>query len=422
VVTICGWRTNDKDLAYRYALEGTGRNLGSDALWRMRYSLELEKSLDAPAVTSIEAMAQGHTGALTELGVEAFTQFYLKLKRDHHEDLRRRLLSALLEKSYSPSEPLASMDLFRRDYAAMLYAAGDKAGTETQVRKIVEPRTAIELSFDPRFRPMLGADFDPRASVELRLSKARAAMQQHPDLIKPIAETAGQLLKLGRAPEALAVLEAARTRIDGKAGFTDAAKQTNWWWNQLSESYLMLGRFDDAVAAMRAGSDMGEQGGLNVSQMINLAELQTNFGKGGLALETLKPFSKGDRVLSPFGEMALRKERACANAVAGHKDAITEDLVFARAHEADNRSALSSLQLCAGDLDGAASSIIRQLDDPDRRAAMLVDLSDYDEPPVKLPDTVGSLNWDKVKARADVKAAIARAGGTRRIHLQSGVF
>jgi len=422
MATTCALRGNDKGLAYRYALEGTARNLGSDLLWRMRLALELQKPMDSAVVTTVEAMAQGHIAALNETGFDWLTQFYRKLKREHQDDLRRRLLSALLEKGYSPTEPLASLDPLRQDYAAMLYAAGDKAGAETQVGRIDEPRIAIELSFDPRFRSMLGPDFDPRASVERKLVKARVAMEQRPDMIKPIVETAGQLLKLGRPSEALAVLETARVRIVGKTGFADAATQTNWWWNQLSQNYVMLGRFDDAVAAMRAGSDSGEQGGLNVSQTINLADLQNSFGKGELALETLKPFSTGERSVSPFGELALRKSRGCANAMAGHKDAIAEDLAFAQAHEADNRFAVRNLRVCAGDLDGAASSIIRQLDDPERQAAMLVNLSDYDAAPVKQPDTVESLNWGKVRARADVKAAIARAGGTRRIHLQSGEY
>ena len=421
-LTACAWQQKDKDLAYRYALEGTGRNLGSDMLWRMRYLLELEKPRDAAAVATIEAMAQGHIAALNALEIYAFSELYLRLKQEHQEDLRRRLLSALLDKGYSPPEPLASMDEFRQEYVAMLYAAGDKAGAETQVRKIEDPRIATELSFDPRFRPMLGPDFDPRASVERNLAKARAAMQEHPDMIKPIAETAGHLLKLGRAAEALAVLETARARIESKNGFTDAAKETNWWWDQLSHSYVMLGRFDDAVAAMRAGSDAGELGKPNVSQTINLADLQIGFGKGELALETLKPFSMGERKLTPYGELAFRSAHGCANVLAGHKEAITEDLVFAQAHEAENSSALKRLQICAGDLDGAASSTIRQLDDPERRAAMLVSLSDYDDPPVRLPEKIYSGNWGKVKARADVKAAIARAGGTRRIHLQPGEF
>ncbi len=71
------------------------------------------------------------------------------------------------------------------------------------------------------------------------------------------------------------------------------------------------------------------------------------------------------------------------------------------------------------DLDGAAATIIRQLEDPDRRTAALVDLSDFDDPPAVLPVDPIEVNLKKVKARPDVQAAIARAGGTRRIHLQN---
>ena len=422
LATICAWRGEDKDLAHRFTLEATTLGLASDPVWRMRVALELQEGTDAVAVSTIEAMAQGHNAVLNTVPVQWFSQFWRKLKQGHQDDLRRRLLAALIEKGYAPEEPLASIDHFRQDYAEMLYAAGDKAGAAAQVRKIEEPSTAIEIGFDTRFRPMLAADFDPRAGVERGVARARVAMAQHPDLIKPIAEAARLLLKLGRPQEALAVLETGRARIGSKEGFTDESTQTNWWWNELSESYAMLGRFDDAVAAMRVGSDAGEQGGLNVSQMINLADMQIEFGKPALALETLMPFSMAKRPLSAYGELALREARGCANALAGHPDAVIEDIAFVRAHDADNRFALISLELCMGDLEGAAASIIRQLGDSDQRTAVLVDLSDYDAPPVKLPDNPEELNREKVKARADVQAAIARAGGTRRIYLQRGEF
>ena len=151
--------------------------------------------------------------------------------------------------------------------------------------------------------------------------------------------------------------------------------------------------------------------------MINLAEAQVAFGKPQEALATLAVFDGAGRSASPYGEMEMRFARGCANALAGRKDALATDLAFAKAHEADHGEALSDLMLCSGDLDGAAAAFIRRLDDPDRRVAALLQLSDYDAPPVAIPDPVYA-HMPALKARDDVRAAIARAGGTRRIHLQ----
>jgi hypothetical protein len=51
-------------------------------------------------------------------------------------------------------------------------------------------------------------------------------------------------------------------------------------------------------------------------------------------------------------------------------------------------------------------------------ARTLLRLSDFDPPPVALPPGPIDAKLPALKARADVKAAIARAGGIRRIHLQ----
>jgi len=416
----CATKTDRDDLALRFALDGTALEDASDWLWRLRLAIELQKDQFEPALTTIEAMTQGRGAALNGVPIQWIHQTLTELKARHQDDLRRRLLKVLTE-SYRPDNPFDSIDYFRRDYAGILYDAGDKAGAAALIHDIDNERVANELSFDPRFKPMLAADFDVRAGAERSLARARDLMRQHPDQLEPIVRVADQLRRLGRPQEALAVLESARPSI-GQMGaqtgaFTDRDDQLNWWWNGIASTQGMLGHYDEAIAAMRSGADVKENGALNVSQVINLAEAQIHFGKPQEALATLAMFDGQPRSLSPYGEMEMRFARGCANALAGHKDAFAADLAFARAHETDHGEALSDLLLCSGDLDGAAAAVIRRLDDPERRTGALLQLSDYDAPPVALPDPVYA-HMPALKARADMQAAIVRAGGTRRIHLQ----
>ena len=412
----CASKTGKDDLAYRYALDSTATEDATDWVWRFRFAIELERGQFEPALTTIEAMTQGRGAALNGVRIQWMYQLSSKLKAQHRDDLRRRLLKVLTA-SYRPDNPFDSIDSFRQDYAGILYDAGDKAGAAALIHDIDDARIANELSLDPRFRPMLAADFDVRAGVERSLAKARDLMRQHPDRLEPIVQVAEHLRRLGRPQEALAALDAARPSIAQKGAFKDQDEQLNWWWNRVASAQAMLGHYDEAIAALRSGAEVKEQGQLNVSQMINLAEAQIHFGKPQEALATLAVFDGPPRAVSPYGEMEMRYARGCANALAGHKDALAADLAFAKAHETDHGEALSDLLLCMGDLDGAAAAFIRRLDDPERRTGALLQLSDYDAPPVARQDPV-YVHMPALKARADVQAAIARAGGTRRIHLQ----
>jgi hypothetical protein len=51
------------------------------------------------------------------------------------------------------------------------------------------------------------------------------------------------------------------------------------------------------------------------------------------------------------------------------------------------------------------------------RTEALVDLSEYDDPPFASPDPTAAA-LAALRRRADVKAAVARAGGTRRFRVQ----
>ncbi|MEA3032795.1 MAG: hypothetical protein QOH86_811, partial [Sphingomonadales bacterium] len=245
----------------------------------------------------------------------------------------------------------------------------------------------------------------------------REAAARHPDKLAPIVLAAADLRRLGRPQEALILLQGAASKVGDETAFTDRDKRFNWYWNEVASTEAMLGHYDQAVAAYAKAAAFGENGTPNVSQVINLAQTQNRFGRGADALKTLAVFSDPKRQGSPYGEMQLRYARACANHLAGHDSDTAADLAYLKAHEKDGGSALDYALICVGDLDSAAAALIRQLDDPERRADALLDLSDFDDPPVALPPSPVAGRIEALEARADVKAAIGRAGGTRRFHI-----
>jgi tetratricopeptide (TPR) repeat protein len=409
---------SDKERAYAHALRATALKHATDDLWRFRLALELETHRNRAAVVTVEAMARARQAALNLVPVDWMGFLNRALKEAKQEDLQRRLLKVLASDSYVPDEAFGLTDDFRYPYAAMLAEKGETEAARTLVAALRSPDSMVEASLDSRLRRLVPAELDVRRAAEAVLALHEEAIARHPDRLSPLIEAARDLRLLGRPREAVELLETAAAQNPDAA--SDRDEKLNWWWDSVASSEAALGRYDDAVVSLRKGAALKERGGANVSQVINLADLQINFGHGEEALKTLGLFDDPTRKGSPYGEMELRLARGCAHVVAGHPADAAADLAFARTHEKDDPRALSDLLLCVGDMDGAAAAFIRRLDDPDRRGRALLQLSDYDEVPVPVPAGPVNSRLGALKQRPDVKAAIERAGGIRRIPLQQG--
>jgi hypothetical protein len=416
VAALCKIRDKDGPAAHRFLLAATGFDDAPDQVWTMRFQLEMDLQQYEDAVVTIEKMTEGRGAALNAITTQSLYYLDHALKSAKRDALRMRLLRVVTANSYDPTEILPEKDGFREAYAELLLAAEDKAAAKDQVAQIEAPWIANRLSVDPRFRDLVPADLDVRALAERQLAEDREAMARHSDALEPIIDVASMLRQLGRPQEALAVLESARANGKKLGDYVDAEDKLNWWWDGLGRTNQLLANGDAAFAALREGAKSKEGGEANVSQLINLAEAQIWFGKPADALATLQPFEKAMPV-SPYGDLEMRMARGCAQSLAGNKAAAEAERAYIAAREKDHPEALSDLLMCMGDVDGAASAFIRRLDDPERRVAALVQLSDYDPLPSGVPINPLFAHLDAIKQRPDVKAAIARAGGTRRFHV-----
>ncbi len=420
IVARCEIRADATEAAYRHALKGTALEGSSDFLWRLRLVIEVEEKKHEAAVATIEAMNQGRGAELNAVPMEVMWALDGDLEREAKTDLRRRLLAVLGGNSYAPEESYGPAGRFQYDHAVMLAEAGKTDEARAIVARLDTPSSLASASLDSRLRDFLPGDPDLRAATERSLARHKAAIARHPDRLEPLLLAAGDLRRLGRTAEALQLLEPAAGRIGVPEAFTDQAKQLNWWWNEVGNLHLQLGHHDEAVDAFRKGAQIVEDGALNVSQVINLAEIHNSYGHGEEALKTLAVFEASERPLSPYGHMALRYNRACAHAVARRPADAAADLAYVRAHPKDSPGMLGNLLLCLGDMDGAAAEFIKRLEGADTRTAALIELSDYDDPPVAVPLDPAEARFPALKARADIKAAIARAGGIRRFRIQPG--
>ncbi|MES2988817.1 MAG: hypothetical protein V4808_13000 [Pseudomonadota bacterium] len=413
--TACAANSRDRDRAYRMAMAAIAKGGSSMMLWNQRLDHESRNSPDAVAVT-IEAMAARAPDILNRIPLRWLSLYDNDLRDRKVVAARRRLLRVVTSPAYQPEEPVPLLDGFLQSEAEYLVADGRKADAAKLVSRIKHPSILLEMSFDPRFRAMLPADLDLRAAATRLLAEARTAMQDYPQMLNPILLAAQQQRMLGDAEGALKTLEIAGKVRTSAADYSDGDEQRNWWWDGLSRTYWLLGRPKDAEAALRSGSGAEENGGLNVSQLINLSQMQLATAPKE-ALATLAPFARPMPV-SAYGAAEMRYARGCAYALTGDRTAAQADLAFLSEREKDHPEALTRLLLCMGEMDRAAAALIRRLEDPARLAQALALLSDFDAPPAAAPIDPITSRLPALKARPDVQAAIARAGGTRRIHLQ----
>lgn len=407
------------ELALTLSRAGLALSAVDPLLLHIRLRQTLNAELWPEAVETLEAMAQVDMAIVNDLDWSWLSLLDQKLTEAGDKPTLHRMLKVLAREDYAPTTPGQPADDFKRGYAIALAEAGDKAGAQAVVARIDEPEIFVLAMLDPRLRDPAAGSVDARSVVERHLARLQPLAVANPKRLLPSLQVAQDLMSLGEAERALEVLQA-HDLSDAKAArsFEDAADEANWWWDTLARVNIRLGRYDQAVAATRFGVKAGEHGDLNVSQVINLAERQNLAGRSKEALETLALNGGAGGPMSPYGRMQWRSEHACANAFLGRPADAKADLDYLLAHEKDAPNAVVQGLMCVGDMDGAATAEIRRLEDADQRADALLALSDFDPPPATaLPDRYQTL-LDGLKTRADVRAAIDRAGGARRFNIQ----
>jgi tetratricopeptide (TPR) repeat protein len=413
----CAYARGGRDEAYAYALRGSALSGSQDSLWRLRFFLEMDlKHWDA-AVATVETAARSRPAALNSTPMQWFFRLQRELKEQKLTPLRKRLLKILAADTYVPAESAGDAQGLRWEYAELLAAEGDGAGARAALAGITDPMLLLDAIYDAHLRAVVPPDIDLRAATQAALAHDRAVAAKNPNLLDATLNVATDLRRLGQAEEALALLQAAGPRLTPTGGFTDIEDKLPWYWDRLAQTYLGLGRYEDAVKAYGTGGAANEGGRPNISQLLNLAGVQLRFGHPDDALKTLAAFDDGARKGSPYGEMVLRHIRGCARAATGRRAEALADLQYAEAHRKDHPHALGYLYLCLDRPDDAAAFFIARLDDPETRGATLRDLSEFDPPPASVPPELGG-RLERMKARGDVKRAIARAGGLRHIPLQ----
>jgi tetratricopeptide (TPR) repeat protein len=415
MMAFCHLEAKRLDKAYALAMRGTALAESSPELWTIRLDIEAWEKRYADAASTLEAMALGQGAALNSIRPNWMWELLRGMKDAGMAEGRSRVLKLLASDAYAPLETYGSNDGFRFEYAQDRLAAGDTATAGRVVATLESPSNIAAASLDPRMRGYLPS-LDVAAAAAKKLARHQSWVAREPDRLRPLIAAAENLRQLGRAEEALALLRSAEPRL-AKLTAAEDSDHVNWWWNELAITYGTLRRLDEAVAAYGNGIKASEDGAPNVSQLINLALAQNRFGRPEAALETLARRDLAAGGASPYGVMLYRQARACALHMDGRGGEGAADVAYIKSHEKDAPAAVMDVHLCLGDMEAAAASAVRRLEDPELRPDVLLELSDFDLAPPPLASDRIARNLEELKKRPDVKAAIEGAGGIRRFNV-----
>ena len=409
IIVACEARAGDEDRMYQDALKATASDPSSPYVWRMRLFHEMDKARFDKMLVTIETMARSRQAALNALPIRLAFELHQRLDRagDSADDFR---LLKVLGTIYTPNEPFADVEGLRLLYARKLYARSEKAAATDLVNAIHGFSGLEALSVDPDLRALRVSNLDLSAAAEREYADDQALLARNPESLDGVIHVADDLRRLGRYQDALALLESVRAKV-GKPGFSDGLEQQTWWWDSLAETYLLLGDYPHMVENYRAAIALGENGGANISQLLNLAVEQIRFGHYQEALDTLANAKSGPDSISPYGEMVLHYAHGCAATLAGGLNDAAADLDYVAAHEKDGSLSAAGLFLCAGDIDRGAAILVHALNDADHRAGALEMLATYRPDATNVPPDPAAKRIPELLARPDIRAAVAKAGG-----------
>jgi hypothetical protein len=241
----------------------------------------------------------------------------------------------------------------------------------------LDPGTLVLLTVDRTFDPIINADpaaFSFDAMLARQLENASRDVSSAPDKLELVNVLAEALLNRGRHQEALIVINNAfasiRSRRSGAPPFVDLERSLNWAHDIRARILDIQGKRDESLAEMQEGSRASEDGRANISQTLNYASFLVHGRRPEEALKVLDsvPAGRGSR----YGRSVARMLRVCAHAQQRDEERMRKALDELVAHAEDSLTMLREAAVCAGDLDLAAATFVRQLEHPvDRREALL---------------------------------------------------
>jgi tetratricopeptide (TPR) repeat protein len=337
---------------------------------------------------------------------------YAVARAPHAGTARYAMLKALFDANFARDDLDASE--WWRDLALLELQRNETAAASQALSRVTDPYAIISVRADNRFAPArasLDSGLDVPTAALRQIEVARGRVERHPDQLRPIIDLTDALEHSLRHHETLRVVDDVIARIngpEGKKAYTDYDKHYVWLLDARSQALSGLGRWDEAVAQLQTASELPEEGGANVSQVINLAGLYNQLGRPREAREVLAVLTS--RIRSPYGDMQAEIETFDAAVQLGDKAEASRALKFMREHQQDSMSTYERALVIADRPDDALQLLVARLGNREQRVDALIDVQTYLDEPLTPRSQTLRRRWQAVVDRPAVRSAIAEVG------------
>lgn len=391
--------------------------------WRLRFFAAAELHELEDVVACVEALGQHFPATLQGIDPDVIGQIQRMIRSAPTSDvLLMRFYNSLHDAQYRATDPTVDNSYRWMDLARLLLDNGQADRARQVASEVTNADEILAMAVDHRFDGIVADRSSSFAQLyENELARKRAIIRTNPDRLEHLNDLIWLLEQLDRNDEALTLADSAIARSSTSQPFSDQNDYLNWTHNARSYALLALGRNDEAIAEMRIGAHEQEHGQANVSQLINLAEMQMRVGHNSDAIATLGALD--DHHVSGYGWMNAHYVLACAHHRAGEQEAAQREIAAMRARTADSTTIMIGTEICFGNSDEAAHLYLADLANPEERGVSLMMMQTFITHHVQTEaDRDFQRGFDTLRARSDVSAAIGRYGRLLSLPIRRGNY
>lgn len=407
--------------AHDLSVRATTFDEADDAAWKVRLNSAFATSKYGDAAQSVTVMAQRWPGKLGDIYPAAISQLHRELALAHQADADRNMLDALFNVDWQDDgvEPSGMW----KDLALLHVEHHDTVRASAVALRIDSAQTALSMRVDQRFDAITAGHpqaFDVDRLMAAEIAAAEARVKAQPNRLARITELQELLLLTRQYTRVMAISDAAVTHAghgDGAATYTDFNDRYNWVLDNRSRALAGEGRWDEALRVETLAARRPEHGAMNVSQLINLANLHADLQHADEAAGVIVELGP----MSPFGRMQLEMVKLKIALTRKDEAATTAAMTYLRAHRADAIATWQEALLLHGDLDDAAALLIKRLEDPATRNDALVAMQHYANENLAPMQNLIHERLVAIAARDDVQAAMRKVGRVERFSITAAL-
>ena len=379
---------------------------------RLRAAYMIEDYVDS--ANSIAVIARRWPQGLDQIRERAILDISSQLeKAAANRGARMALLAALFDANWKNEgrEP----NWLWKDLARSLVETGDTPHATEVIARIDEPEIVVAIRADRRYDALMRArsgGYDVARVMKRERAHLDALRTQRRDRLFPIVSVLDVDVRDGQAERALALADEviARVAAEGMSVYTDGEEWYIWVLDARARALSRLGRWDDAVTQLRKATRRPESGGMNVSQVLNLARLLARLERVDEAEEAMEELGS----MSPFGRMQLALNRVMIAAAKGDGAALDKQLKAMRDARTDSMGTYQSALVQADRSDEAAALLVERLRSEDWRGDALAEVQTYADIVEAPRDKLHMERWRAILARKDVQEALDAVGRIER--------